>query len=189
MNLPNALSLFRILLSLIVPFLLYTNSFLLRIWALVIFIVASITDFLDGFIARRFNKITNFGKIVDPIADKLLVLGVLITLIILKIIPFWIIIPLIIRDISVTGFRFYFLKKGKAVAATTSGKLKTGVQIATLFLAYLVFMLRRYFFNFISQTLGNYLVITLDIFLFLTVYLTIHSGTKFFIKNWKLIRQ
>jgi len=187
-NVPNSLSIFRIILSLFVPFLLYTNSFLLRIWAFVIFIVATITDILDGFIARKFNVITNFGKIVDPIADKLLVFGFLTTLILLKVIPWWVLIPLVIREISVTGFRFYFLKKGKAVAAITSGKIKTAVQITTLILGYIVFMYRNYFFNIISKVFGEYLIITLDIFIFLTIYMTLHSGTKFFIKNWKLIK-
>jgi CDP-diacylglycerol--glycerol-3-phosphate 3-phosphatidyltransferase len=132
MNLPNKLTLFRVIL---IPFFVF---FLLAPWfegygnyiALAIFIVASITDFLDGRIARKYNLVTNFGKFMDPLADKLLVCSALICLIELDLIPAWVVIIIIAREFIISGFRLIASDNGVVIAASYWGKFKTVSQMA-----------------------------------------------------------
>ena len=131
MNLPNKLTLFRVIL---IPFFVF---FLLAPYfegygnyiAVAIFIVASITDFLDGKIARKYNLVTNFGKFMDPLADKLLVCSALICLIQLKSIPAWVVIIIIAREFIISGFRLIASDNGVVIAASYWGKFKTAFQM------------------------------------------------------------
>ena len=131
MNLPNKLTTFRVIL---IPFFVF---FLLAPYfegygnyiALVIFIVASLTDFLDGKIARKYNLVTNFGKFMDPLADKLLVCSALICLIALDRIPAWIVIVIISREFIISGFRLIAADNGVVIAASYWGKFKTTFQM------------------------------------------------------------
>ena len=134
MNLPNKLTLFRVIL---IPFFVF---FLLAPYfegygnyvAVVIFIIASITDFLDGKIARKHNLVTNFGKFMDPLADKLLVSSALISLIALNKIPAWIVIVIIAREFIISGFRLVAADNGVVIAASYWGKFKTAFQMVTV---------------------------------------------------------
>ena len=134
MNLPNKLTLFRVVL---IPFFVF---FLLAPYfegygnyiAVAIFIVASITDFLDGKIARKYNLVTNFGKFMDPLADKLLVCSALICLIQLELIPAWVVIIIIAREFIISGFRLVASDNGVVIAASYWGKFKTAFQILTV---------------------------------------------------------
>lgn len=134
MNLPNKLTLFRVVL---IPFFVF---FLLAPYfegygnyiAVAIFIVASITDFLDGKIARKYNLVTNFGKFMDPLADKLLVCSALICLIQLELIPAWVVIIIIAREFIISGFRLVALDNGVVIAASYWGKFKTAFQMLTV---------------------------------------------------------
>ena len=134
MNLPNKLTLFRVIL---IPFFVF---FLLAPYfegygnyiAVAIFIVASITDFLDGKIARKYNLVTNFGKIMDPLADKLLVCSALICLIQLESIPAWVVIIIIAREFIISGFRLIASDNGVVIAASYWGKFKTAFQMLTV---------------------------------------------------------
>ena len=136
MNLPNKLTLMR---AVLVPFFVF---FLLAGWgrtgdiiALVIFCVASLTDYLDGHIARKYNLVTNFGKFMDPLADKLLVGSAAICLIALGRIPAWVVVILIGREFVISGFRLIAAEKGTVIAAGWWGKAKTVCQMAmTIFL-------------------------------------------------------
>ena len=132
MNLPNKLTLFRVVL---IPFFVF---FLLAPYfegygnyiAVAIFIVASITDFLDGKIARKYNLVTNFGKFMDPLADKLLVCSALICLIQLELITAWVVIIIIAREFIISGFRLVASDNGVVIAASYWGKFKTVFQMA-----------------------------------------------------------
>lgn len=134
MNLPNKLTLFRVVL---IPFFVF---FLLDPYfegygnyiAVAIFIVASITDFLDGKIARKYNLVTNFGKFMDPLADKLLVCSALICLIQLELIPAWVVIIIIAREFIISGFRLVASDNGVVIAASYWGKFKTAFQMLTV---------------------------------------------------------
>ena len=134
MNLPNKLTLFRVIL---IPFFVF---FLLAPYftgygnyiAVAIFIIASLTDFLDGRIARKYNLVTNFGKFMDPLADKLLVSSALISLIALDRIPAWIVIIIIAREFIISGFRLVAADNGVVIAASYWGKFKTAFQMITV---------------------------------------------------------
>ena len=132
MNLPNKLTVMRVIL---IPFfvaaLLYDNgsSQTMRIVANVIFIVASLTDLFDGKIARKYNLVTNFGKFMDPLADKLLVCSALICLIQLGQLPAWVVIIIISREFIISGFRLVAADNGIVIAASYWGKFKTTFQM------------------------------------------------------------
>nr|MBP3681458.1 CDP-diacylglycerol--glycerol-3-phosphate 3-phosphatidyltransferase [Clostridia bacterium] len=145
MNLPNKLTIFRIILvpiMVIIPFLglntIYTNSLIPLTWIIVeaIFITASITDKLDGYIARSRNQITTFGKFLDPIADKILVLAAMIMLVQDQRLPAWIPIIVLFREFIVSGYRLVAVgENGNVIAASIWGKLKTVTQMFALIFA------------------------------------------------------
>ncbi len=133
MNLPNKLTVFRvILIPFFVVFLLLDITAYDKWIALAIFIIASLTDFLDGRIARKYNLVTNFGKFMDPLADKLLVCSALICLVELSRIPAWIVILIIAREFIISGFRLIASDNGVVIAASYWGKFKTTFQIVMI---------------------------------------------------------
>lgn len=143
MNLPNKLTIFRVVL--ILPFILLLlgsyegwgwfqaifgeESALAEFLALAVFIIASLTDMLDGKIARKYNLVTNFGKFMDPLADKLLVCAALIVLVEMERIPSWIVILIISREFIISGFRTIAADQGVVIAASYWGKFKTTFQM------------------------------------------------------------
>ena len=137
MNLPNKLTLLRVIMS---PFfvvcLLWDSgqNQTLRYVAAVIFIAASLTDMLDGKIARKYNLVTNFGKFMDPLADKLLVCSALICLIELGQLPAWMVIVIISREFIISGFRLIASDNGVVIAASYWGKFKTTFQMIAVIL-------------------------------------------------------
>ena len=136
MNLPNKLTVVRMVL---VPFfvasLLMSGSNESLKWvALVLFFVASLTDFLDGYIARKYNLITNFGKFMDPLADKILTISGMICLIELGRIPSWIVVIIVAREFIISGFRLIAAENGVVIAANYWGKFKTTFQMIMIIL-------------------------------------------------------
>ncbi|MBQ7679822.1 MAG: CDP-diacylglycerol--glycerol-3-phosphate 3-phosphatidyltransferase [Butyrivibrio sp.] len=136
MNLPNKLTVFRvILIPFFLIFLLVPVTGSADKWiALAIFIIASLTDMLDGKIARKYNLITDFGKFMDPLADKLLVCSAMIALIELSRIPAWIVIIIIAREFVISGFRLIAADNGRVIAASYWGKFKTTFQMIMVIL-------------------------------------------------------
>lgn len=133
MNLPNKLTLFRVvLIPFFVLFLLVDITEMDQWIALAIFIVASLTDLLDGKIARKYNLVTNFGKFMDPLADKLLVCSALICLVALERIPAWMVIVIIAREFIISGFRLIAADNGVVIAASYWGKFKTTFQMVMI---------------------------------------------------------
>ena len=144
MNLPNKLTIFRIILvpiMVIIPFLGITGT-ISRIpisWIIIdlIFILASITDKLDGYLARKNNQVTNFGKFLDPLADKILVLAAMTMLVEMTKLPAWIPIIVLTREFMVSGYRLVAVEKGgKVIAASKWGKLKTVTQMIAIILSF-----------------------------------------------------
>ena len=133
MNLPNKLTMFRvILIPFFVVFLLVDITLYDKWIALAIFIIASLTDLLDGKIARKYNLVTNFGKFMDPLADKLLVCSALICLVALDKIPAWMVIVIIAREFIISGFRLIASDNGVVIAASYWGKFKTTFQMVMI---------------------------------------------------------
>jgi len=137
MNLPNKLTMFRVILIPFFVFFLLADIGLGKaapILSLIIFIVASLTDMLDGKIARKYNLVTNFGKFMDPLADKLLVCSALICLVELEKIPSWIVIIIIAREFIISGFRLIAADHQIVIAASMWGKFKTTFQMTAIIL-------------------------------------------------------
>lgn len=180
MNLPNKLSLFRIVIIpvfIIIYYLIgWTNNDLFAYFLAPLFVVASITDFLDGYIARKQNLVTVFGKFIDPLADKLIVMAALIVLNALGLLPYWITVVILSREFIVTGIRLVAVGDGKVIAASKLGKYKT----ASTMVGIIVMLLYPYFG--LLADIGLYVV-------YLGTFLTIVSGVDYFIKNKEIILQ
>lgn len=136
MNLPNKLTMIRMIL---VPICMALTLMGHMYGALAVFIVASVTDFFDGYIARKYNLITSFGKIMDPLADKILVFGALLCFLQLGFINSWCVVIILAREFFVTGMRIVAVDKGKVIAASWWGKIKTNVQLFSVILGFITF--------------------------------------------------
>jgi len=185
MNVPNFLSFLRIVIALIAPFYLINDNLWVRLIAGAVCTIAIATDWFDGWYARKYNQVTTLGKILDPIADKMLVLISFSVFVYLDVLSIWWVIPIFIREIVVTIYRFIFLSKNIVVAAAKSGKIKTAMQMTTLALAYILFITNKHFNEYFSEHYYYLLWIALAI----TLYLTIKSGIIFFKNNWKIIKR
>jgi len=183
MNLPNTLTIIRILVAVTVPFYIINGSFEVRIIAGIICTIAVLTDWIDGWYARKFNEVTNIGKILDPIADKTFVIICLSVLVYVGVISIWWVVPIILREIIVTIYRFIFIERGKIIAAVKSGKIKTVMQMTTIAVAYVIFLIKKHFVEYFHE---EYFLI-LYCCLAITLYLTMQSGYAFFRNNWKLV--
>src|SRR5690554_2496144 len=190
MNLPNRITVARIFLVPVIMFFLLVGyspfppiKFGLeyeitynQIIATLIFIIAASTDGLDGYIARKRKLVTNLGKLLDPLADKLLVAAVLISLVSMDMLDAWIAIVIISREFAVTGLRQVALLEGRVMAASKWGKWKTGVQITAI----IAIMLNNFPFAFIN--------FPFDIIAsWAAAIITIYSGIDYFMKNKEVI--
>lgn len=197
MNIPNALSFIRIIIAIVAPFFLINGSKTVSIIAGIFCTIAIATDYFDGWYARKYNKITTLGKILDPIADKALILISFSVLVYLDVLSVWWVIPIFIREIAVTAYRFLFLSKNIVVAAAKSGKVKTVMQMLTLGITYFFFMTNKFYkgdlkLNFGKEFTDMFLAgfeIVLFLALAFTVYLTVQSGYLFFKTNWNTIKR
>ena len=167
-----------ILRVLLIPFYMaamYMTGGEVGIWmwiALGIFIVASLTDFVDGYIARAYNQTTDFGKFLDPLADKLLTIAAMCMFCQWGSFPAWALMIVLTREFAVTGLRLVAVQKGNVIAAGWSGKVKT----ASTMVGLCVMMV------FPGVALLNALVIAV------IVVTTVYSGTEYFVRNWKCLR-
>ena len=137
MNLANKITLLRIILIPLFLFFIYSDIEYNMLIATIVFVIASITDYLDGYIARSRNEVTNFGKFLDPLADKLMVTAAFISLVELGRIEGWIIFIIMAREFAITGFRAVAASDGLVIAASIWGKIKTVTQIIAIILALL----------------------------------------------------
>ena len=192
MKLANKLTMLRIfLVPLFLIFIAIKNIPYGTFIATFIFIIASLTDQLDGYIARSRNQITNFGKFMDPLADKLLVTAALISLVELQVIPAWATVVIIAREFAVSGLRTIAAAEGKIIAASTWGKAKTVTQIAAIIslLIQVNVGTSKYLTALVSESNMFRVIITYGprFLLFLAVVMTIVSGIDYFNKNKKII--
>jgi len=168
-NLPNSITLFRILLVPIFTLIVLASPSEVNYTAAFVFLIAALTDGLDGYLARTRKEITNFGKLIDPIADKLLVTAALLILVQFGAISTWIALIIIGREFSVSGLRMLAAAEGKVIPASLWGKVKTVSQIT----AVMAFLLGFSFAPFLMR---------------LSVVITILSGVDYFLKGQDLLK-
>ena len=185
MNLANKLTMLRVILvPIFLIFLIGKGIPYGSIIATLIFIIASLTDQLDGYIARSRNQITNFGKFMDPLADKLLVTAALVEL---HLIPSWAAVIIIAREFAVSGLRTVAASEGTVIAASWWGKIKTVTQIIAILLLLLqvnIESIKALNSSFeASAFLNNFFAYAPKIALFIAIAMTIISGIDYFIKN------
>lgn len=186
MNLPNSLTILRILLTFAFIFLLFMGGLAAKASALFIFLIACLTDLLDGFLAKRNNQVTDFGKLMDPIADKILVLSAFLVFLDMNILPAWMVIIIVLREVTITAFRILALTRGMVIAADDIGKHKTASQIASIFVILLFIIFReggQKVFSFWSPRTEILYQNGIFIFMLVTITLTLASGISYMIKN------
>ena len=189
MNLPNKLTIFRVIL--IAPFVVLllggnagwfgNNALIPNVTALAIFIIASLTDLADGRIARKYNLVTNFGKFMDPLADKLLVCSALICLVEMGRIPSWIVIIIIAREFIISGFRLVAADNGVVIAASSWGKFKTTFQMVMVCLMLINVPGTELWWPWLS-------VLT-DIVMWIALALTVISLIDYLVKNKGVMKE
>lgn len=172
MNTPNKLTLMRTLMVPIFALCMYLDFNNSRIVATLIFAIASFTDFLDGYLARRDNLVTNFGKFADPLADKILVCSAMIMLVSTGEMPAWAVIIIIAREFTITGFRIIAASENITIAASPLGKFKTVTQLISNIL--------------LLTGIEKFRPIGMAIF-YLAVVFTVISGADYLIKNKKVL--
>ena len=178
MNLPNKLTIIRVcLIPFFVAALLFDhgNNYTMRIVANVLFIVASLTDLFDGKIARKYNLVTNFGKFMDPLADKLLVCSAMICMIEMEKLPAWIVIVIIAREFIISGFRLVASDNGIVIAASYWGKFKTVFQMAMIIV--------------LIADFGGVFDIIAQVLIWIALALTIISLIDYVVKNKEVLTQ
>lgn len=191
MNLPNKISIIRIIL---VPFFIVAIS-LVDVWeymnyvALGIYVIASISDYIDGYLARKSGVVTNFGKLIDPLADKILVAAGFIMLTGMGVIPAWITCIMIVRDLFMNTIRMFAVESGVTIAAGVTGKIKTAFQMIGVCLA-LVDMKGLFYFIDNGRQMGLFdlsVNVLMTISIMIATIFTVWSCVEYCIKNAKYI--
>ncbi|MBT88583.1 MAG: CDP-diacylglycerol--glycerol-3-phosphate 3-phosphatidyltransferase [Candidatus Marinimicrobia bacterium] len=190
LNIPNSLSLLRIALTpVFIIFLFYDHPYA-NLWALIIFLVASITDALDGYYARKHDQITDQGRFLDPLADKILVLSALISFAVLEVIPYWMVALIVFRDLFITGLRVVMNNKGFQLVTSNIAKAKTSFQLAIIVTILFYLGFSKVQFDALSdliQFIRDY-----DLIYFLTLIVTVftaYTGFSYIYENRSVIRQ
>lgn len=172
MNTANKLTILRVLMIPVFLLVLYLNVPGANYWALAIFVTASLTDTLDGYIARHYNQITDFGKFMDPLADKCLVTAALVWFVEIGQMPGWALLVVIIREFGVSGLRMVAADKGRVIAAGWSGKVKTASTMVCIVLMLLPIH------SWVNSICVAVIVLT-----------TIYSGVEYFMKNLDVLSE
>ncbi len=187
----NFFSFLRILLTPIFLYFLFNNQPYFEIYALFVFIIASITDAYDGYFARKYKTVSKFGIFLDPLADKVLMLATFLSFVFLGIIPLWMVIVIFLRDLMITVLRIYFNSKNKSMETRVTAKIKTGLQIgvAIFILVYIVTQ-RLPILDIIKTPVEHFLVSGyhgIYILMLLITLFTAWTGIEYLIVNKKTI--
>ena len=190
MAIPNILTVMRIFLTPIFIICLFSDFFGAQLWALVIFIVASITDAYDGYLARKNNMVTDTGRFLDPLADKILVSSAFISFSIMGLIDIWMVALIIFRDLFVMGLRFLMSRRGFIMITSKIAKSKTGVQVGIIIFTLLFITLKG--FNWLL--LEDYLILINEYQLvyyltMIAVIFTVYTGYAYIQENRKAIQE
>ena len=189
MNIANRLTMLRIVLTFVFMVVLFVHGFWAKVFALVVFIIAAISDYLDGMIAKKKNMITDFGRLMDPIADKILVLAAFATFVQLQLIEAWMFVIIISRELLITSLRLFALNKGKVLSAARAGKHKTVSQMSVIFVILLFIvaketMLTYFIWNPEWEKMFRTVIYSL---MLVTVGFTLYSGVSYLWENRKII--
>ena len=186
MNLANKLTISRIVLTFVFMFFLFSKGIVFKTLALVVFIIATWTDYLDGYLAKKRNEISDFGRLMDPIADKILVIAAFLAFVEMKLVPAWIIVIIIFREFTITGLRLIALVKGKVIEAEMAGKHKTISQMVSIYMILFFIVFKEYsanMFGFWNENLEFLLKNIIFYMMILTALLTLISGISCLVKN------
>ncbi len=184
--LPNILTFFRILLTPLFIYILFWGGENGYPWALAIFVTAGVTDIIDGYLARRLKVESRIGKMLDPVADKILVLSAFISFVTMDLIFLWMVILIILRDVLITVIRYLLEKRGMAMATSNLAKAKTGVQVTSVIVILCFLSLKSYQVYWITDLIDDvYLILVL---MLITVLFTLYTGLDYFMVNRSAIR-
>ncbi len=179
MNIPNLLSLSRIVL---IPLLIYLLVINYWFWALVVFGVASITDMLDGWSARKLGQESEFGRFIDPLADKFLVISTFVALMALdpylEIFDFWMIIIILGRDVLITFMRYLAIRRGEVLHTSRFGKIKTAFQMVSIVIIIMIYFVRKQGYV-TDRSVPYWIMVGVTV-------LTALSGARYLVTNWRL---
>lgn len=184
MNLPNKITLSRIVLAFVFMFFLFCHGIIAKYLALFTFCLASLTDYIDGRIARARKMENNFGRLMDPIADKILILAAFLAFVEMKIIPAWMVIAIIFRELVITGLRIIAVRRrGVVIAASLAGKHKTVSQMAAIISILIFLIIREADIDFWTPLKELWFKRLVFYMMLLTVILTLISGISYLLRN------
>ena len=188
MTLPNVLTVFRILLTIVFIVLMPQHGLMPKLAAALVFIIASFTDYFDGYYAKKFNLITDFGKLMDPIADKFLILAAFFIFMQMHLIAAWMFVIIFLREVLITGLRLFAMGKGEVLAAEKTGKYKTVAQMIAIFfiLIFIIFTETHFFETWPKMVMQGWLSGIL-ILMLIAVGLTLVSGILYVWDNRRLM--
>jgi len=188
MNLPNKITLARIGLTFLFMFFLFSKGVVFKSLALATFIIAALSDYLDGFIAQKYHITSSFGKLMDPIADKILVIAAFLAFVEMKLIPAWMLVIIIMRELVITGLRIMAFKNNEVLPADMGGKQKTVSQYGSI-LVILVFIIFKEAgvrtFGFWDASFEYWYRQIIFVLMIVTVMLTVVSGISYVAGNKK----
>jgi len=190
MNLPNALTIFRVILTPFFIYLLFSSSMYSNLYALIIFILASVTDAFDGYYARKYNIETEFGNFLDPLADKILVSSAFISFYLLDLIELWMVVVILSRDFFITFLRIVMKKNGQSLKTSRIAKSKTAVQLI-LIIFILIFLALEKMEASMFSVFGN-IILEYNIVhnaTFIVSIFTFYTGFRYFQNNYDIIKK
>jgi CDP-diacylglycerol--glycerol-3-phosphate 3-phosphatidyltransferase len=192
MTLPNQLTILRIVLSPVFLFFFLSDEILFKQISILIFIIAALSDWYDGWLARKFNYITSWGKFWDPLADKILTSSAFIGFYLANLVPLWMVLIVVARDLLVTLLRIYADKKEIQFTTSYYAKWKTSLQMIFLYYLLILYVLKdtpgiaENYSNLISSLLDSNLVYYT---MLLITIITFHSGYLYIKQNWSIIKK
>ncbi|MCI6647689.1 MAG: CDP-diacylglycerol--glycerol-3-phosphate 3-phosphatidyltransferase [Oscillospiraceae bacterium] len=176
MTTANKITIFRVICIPVFIVLMYMDGAAARYGALAVFVIASLSDFLDGYIARHYNQVSNFGKFMDPLADKILVITAMLLFVESGRMPGWVLALVVAREFAVSGLRLVAVEQGRVIAAAKSGKIKTASTMVCIILMLLIG---------VPYSAPDYLGMVCNAVILLT---TLYSGIEYFIVNRDVLK-
>jgi CDP-diacylglycerol--glycerol-3-phosphate 3-phosphatidyltransferase len=190
MTLPTKLTFLRILMTFLIMALLFSPGWIAKSAALGCFLLASVTDWLDGYLARRWHQTSPLGALLDPIADKVLVLGAFLAFVQLRLIPAWMVLIIVLREFLITGVRLFAASRNIILSASREGKHKTVSQVVTIVAVFTMLIIQEFLGK---ESLPRRAQVAMEWTvlgcLWVTTALTVISGTTFFWRHREVLRE